>query len=71
MESDYAQYVSITKTLLKQNKTHYVFNLRLSQDLGFHRNMACSLSILFNEWVSECWLFNANSTICQLYHGEN
>ena len=49
MESDYAQYVSITKTLLKQNKTHYVFNLRLSQDLGFHRNMACSLFILFNE----------------------
>ncbi len=26
---------------------------------------------LLIDWVSECLLFNANSTICQLYYGEN
>jgi hypothetical protein len=25
----------------------------------------------YDSWVSECLLFNANSAIFQLYHGEN
>jgi hypothetical protein len=29
------------------------------------------MSLIIKEWVSEWLLFNANSTIFQLYHGED